>query len=244
MKLASREEWLHARKALLAKEKELTRQRDALSRERREMPWVKVDKQYSFETPNGKETLSDLFDGRSQLIVYHFMFGPEWQEGCPSCSMIADTIDGAAIHVAQRDVTLIAVSRATLPQIETFKKRMGWQFKWVSSYATDFNYDYHVSFTEDQMAQGKVHYNFDMCEFPRNEAPGASVFYKNEGGEIFHTYSTYARGGDLLIAPYNYLDLAPKGRDEDSLSFTMAWVKHHDKYQETSASCCSAGAHR
>ncbi|MGH9837826.1 MAG: DUF899 domain-containing protein [Blastocatellia bacterium] len=229
-KVVSREEWLKARKAHLAKEKEFTRQRDELSRQRRELPWVKVDKEYVFEGPDGKESLAGLFDGRSQLIVYHFMFGPGWEQGCPSCSFLSDHIDGALAHLNARDVTLVVVSRAPLPEIEAFKKRMGWRFKWVSSYASDFNHDYHVSFTKDEMARGKVYYNYAMQEFGSEEAPGASVFYKDATGDVFHTYSAYGRGGDILIGAYNYLDLTPKGRDEDGLAFTMAWVRHHDRY--------------
>ena len=229
-KIVSQDEWVAARKQLLSKEKEFTRLRDKLSAERRELPWVKVKKNYVFDGPKGKEVLADLFDGRSQLIVYHFMFGPEWKEGCPSCSFLADHIDGAAVHLAQRDVTLLAVSRAPLSHIETFKKRMGWRFKWVSSYGNDFNSDYHVSFTKDEMAKGKVYYNYDMHEFPSEEGPGASVFYKDGSGDIFHSYSSYARGLDMLVGAYNYLDLVPKGRDEAELPWTMAWVRHHDKY--------------
>ena len=228
--VVSREEWIEARRAFLAKEKEFTRQRDELNRRRRELPWVKVEENYVFGGPKGKETLADLFDGRSQLIVYHFMFGPGWEEGCPSCSLLADHIDGALAHLNARDVTLVVVSRAPHNQIEAFKKRMGWRFKWVSSYGNDFNRDYHVSFTKDEMAKGKVYYNYEMQEFGAEEAPGASVFYKDATGEVFHTYSTYARGGDILLGAYNYLDLTPKGRDEDGLAFTMAWVRHHDRY--------------
>ena len=229
-RIVSREEWLAARKQHLSKEKEFTRLRDELSRQRRELPWVRVEKRYVFDGPNGQETLADLFDGRSQLIVVHFMFGPGWEEGCKSCSFRADHLDGALVHLAHRDVTLVVVSRAPLPQIEAFKKRMGWRFKWVSSYGTDFNFDFHVSFTKDDMAKGKVYYNYDMREFGSEEAPGTSVFYKDETGDIFHTYSSYARGNDMLIGAYNYLDLVPKGRDEDALAFTMAWVRHHDRY--------------
>jgi predicted dithiol-disulfide oxidoreductase (DUF899 family) len=228
--VVSREEWLEARKAHLAKEKELTRRRDALSRQRRELPWVKVEKNYVFDGPQGKKTLADLFDGRSQLIVYHFMFGPEWEEGCPSCSFLADHIDGALVHLAHRDVTLLAVSRAPLPRIAAFKKRMGWRFTWVSSYGSDFNYDYHVSFTKDEMAKGTVYYNYDMGAYPSEEAHGTSVFYKDATGDIFHTYSSYARGCEVLLGVYHYLDLVPKGRDEDGLAFSMAWVRHHDRY--------------
>src|SRR5712692_4267371 len=193
-RIVSRDEWLVARKAHLAREKELTRLRDQVSAERRELPWVRVEKPYVFDGPDGKETLADLFDGRSQLVVYHFMFGPGWEEGCRSCSFLADHIDGALVHLAHRDVTLLAVSRAPLPQIEAFKQRMGWRFKWVSSCGNDFNRDYHVWFTKDEMATGKVYYNYEMREFPSEEAPGISVFYKDETGDIFHTYSAYARG--------------------------------------------------
>jgi predicted dithiol-disulfide oxidoreductase (DUF899 family) len=164
--------------------------------------------------------------------VYHFMFGPEWNEGCPSCSFNMDHTDGALVHLAQRDVTFVAISRAPLSKIETFKKRMGWRFKWVSSHGTDFNYDYHVSFTKDEMARGKVYYNFDLNEFPSEEAPGISVFYKDPNGDIFHTYSSYARGTETVLGTYNYLDLVPKGRDEDGLAFTMSWVRHHDRYDD------------
>jgi predicted dithiol-disulfide oxidoreductase (DUF899 family) len=230
-KIVSRDEWLVARKAHLTREKELTRLRDQVSAERRNLPWVKIDKPYVFDGPDGKETLADLFAGRSQLIVYHFMLGPEWEEGCKSCSFLADHIDGSVIHLAHRDVTFVVVSRAPLPKIEAFKKRMGWRFKWVSSHGSDFNSDYHVSFTKDDLAKGKTYYNYDLRESPsEGEAPGASVFYKDGTGDIFHTYSSYARGLDMLVGAYNYLDLVPKGRDEDALAFTMAWVRHHDRY--------------
>jgi predicted dithiol-disulfide oxidoreductase (DUF899 family) len=229
-KVVSNEEWLEVRKAFLAKEKAFTRQRDELSRERRELPWVKVEKSYVFDGPNGKETLADLFGGRSQLMIYHFMFGPEWAEGCPSCSLLADHIDGSVVHLDDRDVTLLAVSRAPLSKIEPFKGRMGWHFKWVSSHDNDFNYDYHVSFTKEEIEKGNLFYNYGYAGFPSDEGPGVSVFYKDAAGDIFHTYSAYARGGDILINAYNYLDLAPKGRNEDSFDFTMAWVRHHDRY--------------
>ena len=184
----SHDEWLKARTAFLAKEKEFTRLRDELSRQRRALPRERVEKNYVFEGPKGKETLADLFGTRSQLIVYHFMLGPGWKEGCPSCSFLADTFDGAAVHLAHRDVSFVAISRATLPEIETFKKRMGWQFKWVSSFGNEFNYDYHVSFSKEEQAQGKVYYNYDMNEFPSEEGPGASVFYKNEAGAKSSTH--------------------------------------------------------
>jgi len=225
-------EWVAARKELLKKEKEFSRLRDELSSKRRELPWEKVEKQYVFDSLKGKETLADLFGGKSQLIVYHFMFGPGWKEGCPSCSFLADHFDGSIPHLAARDVTLVAVSRATLPEIEAFKKRMGWKFKWVSSNATDFNFDYQVSVTKEEREQGKVYYNYVKTEFPSDERPGASVFYKNAVGEVFHTYSTYARGLDILLGAYNFLDLTPKGRDEGGLAHTMAWVRHHDKYAD------------
>jgi len=230
-KVVSQAEWLAARKDLLKKEKEFTRLRDELSQERRRMPWERVEKKYAFEGPNGVETLSDLFDGRNQLVIYHFMFGPGWKEGCPSCSYLADGFDSAALHMAQRDTMLAVVSRATLPEIEGFKKRMGWRFKWVSSFGTDFNYDYHVSFSKEELATGKPYYNYANAEFPSEEAPGASVFFR-KGGEIFHTYSAYARGLDILLPTYNFLDLTPKGRDEDALPHPMAWVRHHDRYSD------------
>jgi predicted dithiol-disulfide oxidoreductase (DUF899 family) len=231
-KIVSRDEWLAARKKLLAKEKQLTRERDALAAERRQLPWVKVEKNYVFDSPGGKKTLAALFDGRSQLIVYHFMFGPKWNEGCPSCSFLMDHTDGTLVHLAQRDVAFVAVSRAPFAKIEAFKNRMGWRFKWVSSHNSDFNYDYHVSFKKEEKAQGKVYYNFDMTEFPSDEAPGISVFYKDKNGEIFHTYSSYARGTETGVSTYSYLDLVPKGRDEDGLPFTMSWVRHHDRYAD------------
>jgi predicted dithiol-disulfide oxidoreductase (DUF899 family) len=231
-KVVSRKEWLAARKKLLAKEKQLTRQGDAIAVERRQLPWVKVEKNYVFDSPSGRKTLADLFGGRSQLIIYHFMFGPEWQEGCPSCSFNMDHTDGALAHLAQRDVSFAAVSRATSSKIEGFKKRMGWKFTWVSSYGTDFNYDFQASFTPDELAKGTVEYNFDLVQFPSAEAPGISVFYQDKDGNIFHTYSAYARGTESTINTYNYLDYVPKGRDEDSLPFTMSWLRHHDHYDD------------
>ncbi len=226
--VVSQSEWLAARKALLAREKEFTKARDALSQQRRELPWVKVEKNYVFDGPDGKEALADLFGGNSQLIVYHFMLGPGWQAGCPSCSYLADHFDGANIHLAQRDVALVVVSRAPLAEIEAYQKRMGWKFKWVSSYGSDFNHDFHVSFTKDEMA-GEVEYNYAKGKFPSEEAPGLSAFIK-DGGAVFHTYSAYARGLDMLVGAYNFLDLAPKGRDEDALPWSMSWVRRHDEY--------------
>jgi len=231
-KVVSPTDWLAARKELLAKEKEFTRLRDELSRQRREMPWEKVEKQYVFHGANGKETLTELFDGRSQLIVYHFMFGPGWKEGCPSCSFLADSFDGPVIHLAQRDTTFVAISRATLPEIEAFQKRMGWKFKWVSSNRTDFNYDYQVSTGNGEKAGGSVYYNYTLTEFPSDERPGLSVFFKKDG-EVFHTYSTYARGLDILLPTYNFLDMTAKGRDEEGMKpHAMAWVRHHDRYSD------------
>jgi predicted dithiol-disulfide oxidoreductase (DUF899 family) len=229
-KIVSQSEWVAARKELLRKEKELTHLRDELSRQRRQLPWVRVEKDYTFDAPGGKVKLADLFGGKSQLIAYHFMFGPDWQEGCPSCSFLMDHTDGTLPHLAQRDVSFVAISRAPLAKIEAFKKRMGWRFNWVSSYGTDFNYDYQASFKKEDKAKGKVYYNFDMQEFPSEEAPGISVFYKDKSGNVFHTYSTYGRGTETGVGTYHYLDLVPKGRDEDSLPFTMAWVRHHDRY--------------
>ena len=230
-KIVSREEWLVARKKLLAREKQLTRERDAVAAERHQLPWVKVESNYVFESSSGKKTLADLFNGKSQLIVYHLMFGPEWHEACPSCSFNMDHTDPTLVHLAQRDVSFAAVSCAPISKIEAFRKRMGWKFNWVSSYGSDFNYDYHVSFTPEQLAQGKVEHNFDLEEFPGREAPGISVFYKDKDGNIFHTYSAYARGSESTMNTYNYLDYVPKGRDEDSLAFTMSWLRHHDRYE-------------
>jgi predicted dithiol-disulfide oxidoreductase (DUF899 family) len=231
-KVVSQDEWLKARKEHLTKEKDFSRLRDELSRQRRELPWVKVEKNYTFEGAGGKVTLAELFEKRNQLIIYHFMFGPGWKEGCPSCSFLGDHFDGAAVHLANRDVTLAVVSRATLPEIEAFKKRMGWRFKWVSSFGSDFNYDYHVSFTKDELAKGEVYYNYGMQKFPSEEGPGLSVFSKDREGNVFHTYSSYSRGLDILLGAYNFLDMVPKGRDEAGLAHSMAWVRHHDKYNE------------
>ncbi len=230
--IVSQDKWLKARTALLLEEKEFTRLRDQLSQKRRQLPWVKVDKNYSFEGMNGTETLSDLFDGRSQLIVYHFMYGPDWEDACPSCSFWADNFNGIDIHLKHRDASLVAISRASLDQLQAYSSRMGWDFKWLSSSASEFNYDFQASFRAEEMEQGEVFYNFKMGQFPADEAPGISVFYKNEQGEIFHTYSCYARGLDMLNGAYHYMDLLPKGRDEDDLEFTMAWLRRRDQYDE------------
>lgn len=228
-RVVSRDEWLQARIELLAREKEHSRQRDALSKARRDLPWEKIDKPYVFVGPDGEESLGDLFDGRSQLIVYHFMFDPEWDAGCKSCSYLTDHFQGAVVHLAQRDVTLVAASRAPLEKLLAFKKRMGWTHKWVSSHGSDFNYDFGVSFTPEEWEAGTGTYNYRQAKFPAKEAPGLSVFSK-EGEDVFHTYSTYARGLDELIGSYNYLDLVPKGRDEGDLEYSMAWLRLRDEY--------------
>ena len=230
-KIVSEEKWLEARKALLAKEKKLTRLHDELAAERRQLPWTRVEKNYNFDALHGKVSLADLFGPHSQLFVYHFMFGPDWKEGCPSCSYVCDHLNGAVAHLAARDVSLMMISRAPLPKIEAFKKRMGWSFPWVSSSGNDFNHDYHVYFAPEEKAKGKVNYNYTMQNFPSQEAPGASVFYKDKDGQIFHTNSIYGRGLDPFITTYILLDLVPKGRDEDKLPFDMAWVRHHDRYE-------------
>ena len=230
-RIVSGEEWVAARKLLLAREKEFTRARDELSKVRRELPWRRVDKAYAFDGPDGRKTLADLFEGRSQLIVQHFMFDPDWDAGCKSCSFWADNFNGIVVHLKQRDVSFVAVSRAPLPKIEAFKRRMGWSFRWVSSYPSDFNRDYQVSFEPGDLERGTAEYNFEKrtADSPR-ELPGVSVFARDERGSVFHTYSCYARGLDVLNAAYHYLDLVPKGRDEDGLSFPMAWVRLHDQY--------------
>lgn len=231
--VVSREEWLEARKALLAKERALSRQRDELAQQRRELPSVRIEKDYVFEGPDGRASLADLFGARSQLIVYHFMFGPGWAQGCPSCSYLCDHVDGALPHLAARDVSFVAVSRAPLAQIQAFQQRMGWRFRWVSSHGNAFNYDFHVSSTAEERARGRMAYNYGEMEFSGEELPGASAFYRDAQGSVFHTYSSYARGLDLMIGAYNWLDIAPKGRDEDGLKHTMSWVRHHDKYDGT-----------
>jgi predicted dithiol-disulfide oxidoreductase (DUF899 family) len=229
--VVSHEAWLAARKALLAREKEFTRQRDALSRERRELPWERVEKAYAFDAAGGKQTLAQLFGKHSQLAVYHFMFNPGSDEGCRHCSFWADSFDGIDVHLGHRDVSFVAVSRAPLGKIEAFRKRMGWSFKWVSSAGSDFNHDFGVSFTKEELARGPVTYNYTTGTMQMQEREGASAFYKDEQGKVFHSYSCYARGIDLLNTAYNFLDLCPKGRDEEGLEFTQAWVRHHDRYE-------------
>ncbi|MBB3443318.1 thioredoxin family protein [Sinorhizobium sp. B11] len=237
--VVSREQWLEARRSLLSKEKEATHLRDKVNAERMALPWVKVEKDYTFDTPQGPKSLADLFDGRSQLMVYHFMFGPEWEAGCPGCSFLADHLDGTLAHLNHHDVTLVSVARAPLAKIEAYKTRMGWKFPWVSSFGSDFNFDYHVSFTPEDLAKDKVFYNFTSVapDEANDELPGLSAFYKNEKGEVFHTYSSYARGAEEILGTLMILDHAPKGRNEDS---TMDFVKRHDEYEEApqASSCC------
>ena len=229
-KIVSESEWLEARKQFLVKEKEFTRLRDKLSQQRRDLPWKAVDKQYIFDGPNGKQTLSELFDGRNQLIVYHFMFDPNWEAACPHCSFWADNFNEIIVHLNHRDVTMIAVSHAPYSKISEYKKRMGWNFKWVSSHDTNFNFDYHVSFTKKELDEKQTFYNFKLQDSFDTEREGVSVFYKDKTGRVFHTYSTYARGIDMLNTAYNYLDLTPKGRDENDQG--QFWVRRHDEYDK------------
>ncbi|MGY3605064.1 DUF899 domain-containing protein [Bradyrhizobium sp. Leo121] len=239
-KVVSREEWIEARKVHMAHEKELTRARDALSAERRALPWVKIDKAYMFDGPNGKIALADLFKGRPQLVVQHFMFGPDWDEGCKSCSFWADGYERMIPHLAARDTTLVAISRAPFEKLEAFRKRMGWTFDWLSSANSDFNHDFAVSFTPEEVKSGAKIYNFGTSGFGIEEAPGISVFYRDETGNVFHTYSCFARGTDMMNAAYHYLDLTPLGRHEEGLPYPMDWVRHRDQYQPMpfQASCC------
>jgi predicted dithiol-disulfide oxidoreductase (DUF899 family) len=244
-RIASRSEWLEERKLHLANEKRLTRLYEQLAAERRRLPWVKVEKIYEFEGPDGKETLSDLFGGRSQLIVNHFMLGPGWREGCVGCSFGADHTSGALVHLEQRDVRYVAVSRAPFREIEAFRRRMGWSFKWVSSFGSDFNYDYHVSFTQEQVAAGRAEYNFEEGPVYSEEMPGTSIFAKSPDGEIFHTYSCYARGGEHMLATYAILDLTPRGRDETGPSGNLTdWVRHHDRYGDSAGAVDATGRAR
>jgi predicted dithiol-disulfide oxidoreductase (DUF899 family) len=228
--VVSRDEWLAARKELLAKEKELTRMRDRLSAERRALPWVKIDKAYVFDGPDGKETLADLFAGCSQLIVKHFMFGPGWKEGCVGCSFEVDHAEAALVHLEHHDVSYVAVSRAPFAEIDAFRRRMGWRLKWVSSHGSDFNYDFHVSFTEDEMTRGEAYYNYDLRPIGIDELSGRSVFYKDAAGDIFHTYSAYGRGGEIFLGTYHFLDITPNGRNETINGNLTDWVRHHDRY--------------
>lgn len=239
--IVSHDEWLKTRKDLLVREKEFTKLRDAMTAQIRTLPWKRVEKPYTFETSTGKQSLSDLFNSKTQLAIYHFMLGPEWEQGCKSCSFWADSFQGIPIHLAHRDVSFIVVSRAPLQHIERYKARMGWSFPWVSSCQSDFNYDFGVSFTEKDKQSGQAFYNYKPGPYIDDELPGASFFYRQEQ-DIFHTYSTYGRGLDLLNCIYNWLDLVPKGRDENP-NHTMDWVRHHDRYEEspkTSPSCCGS----
>lgn len=233
--VVSNGEWTAARIELLKKEKEFSRLRDELTQQRRDLPWELVQKEYIFEGPNGKETLADLFGGCSQLIVYHFMYGPEWPEGCKVCSMLADHYDPLTIHLEQRDVSLVTVSRAPISALMDYQKRMRWSFKWVSSWGTDFNWDYHVSFTKEDLEAGGIYYNYqESAKFPADEGPGISSFYKDEKNQVFHTYSSFGRGLENFLGIYNFLDIVTKGRDESEFPYPMAWVRHKDQYGDES----------
>ena len=237
--VVSHEEWLAARKQLLAEEKEFTRFRDRLSARRRALPWVKVETPYVFDGPDGAVTLADLFEGRSQLIVKHFMFGPDWAEGCVGCSFECDHVGGALVHLAHHDVSYAAVSRAPFAKIDAYKQRMGWHFNWVSSFGNDFNYDFNVSFTPEQIASGEVYYNYDRRQIQSDEMSGRSVFYRDGNGDIFHTYSAFARGGELFLGTYSYLDITPNGRKETINGNLTDWVRRHDEYEASETdSCC------
>lgn len=244
-RVVSREQWIAERKKLLQREKELTRLGDQIASERRALPRVRIDKAYTFDTLAGPRTLSELFEGRSQLLVQHFMLAPGWEEGCPSCSFMADHTDGMLVHLAARDTSFAAVSLAPLAEIEAYRKRMGWRFAWVSSNGTDFNHDFRVTFTPEEVASGKIDYNFGEWSLVSDEWPGVSAFYRNGKGEVFHTYSAFGRGVEVMMGTYRMLDLTAKGRDEDKLDYTMAWVRRHDSYDPksmaASASCCGHG---
>jgi len=229
-RVVSHEEWINERVAFMAKEKEFTRLRDELSRQRRELPWEKVTKSYVFNGPRGKETLAELFEERSQLVVYHLMFSPSWNEACTNCSFWADNFNGTDIHLAHRDITFLAISRAPLSKLDAYKKRMGWSFNWVSSAGSDFNYDFQVSHNPEAAKNGTAYYNYGTGARVGEEMPGVSVFYKDQNGDVYHTYSTYSRGIDLLNGAYNYIDLTPKGRDEGNQ--IQAWVRRHDQYED------------
>jgi predicted dithiol-disulfide oxidoreductase (DUF899 family) len=230
--IGSKEQWIEARRALLAQEKAWTRERDRLAERRRALPWVKVEKDYVFEGAAGPVSLRDLFDGRSQLIVYHFMFGPEWEEGCPGCSLLCDQVDGARQHFEHDDVSFVAVSRGPIEKLQAYRRRMGWKFRWVSSAASDFNFDYHVSFPKGQR-ESSVFYNFEERPDPQvDELPGVSVCYMDDDGAVYHTYSTYGRGGEMFLPVYSWLDIAPKGRNETNNGNLGDWVKRHDRYED------------
>lgn len=236
-KVVSQKEWVAARKKLLLKEKKFSKLRDELNVQRRKLPWVKIDEDYVFDGPTGKVTLCDLFCGKSQLITYHFMFGPEWKDGCPHCSFWADHFDSVNIHIGQRDTAFAVISRASMKEIKPFKKRMGWHFMWVSSFNTSFNFDFNVSFTPEQVKRELLPYNYGMCKMKIDEREGVSAFYRDKNGDIYHTYSSYARGIDLMNTTYNFLDLTAKGRNEDP-DATQNWVRLHDEYRCGSAECC------
>lgn len=243
--VVSQDDWIAQRRQLLAREKELTRLGDQVARERRAMPWVRMDKTYLLDTPDGRRSLAELFDGRRQLMVQHFMLGPGWEQGCKSCSFMADHLLGAEIHLQHRDVTVLLVSRAPLAEIERFRQRMGWPFKWASSHGTDFNLDFHVSFPPETRVDGQVDYNYHRTAFPQEEAPGISFFCKDDAGDVFHTYSTFGRGVEVMMGTYHLLDLAPRGRDEEHDAYGMEWVRHHDRYEDAPvpvSSCCAARA--
>lgn len=236
-RIVSREEWIEVRRELLAKEKEWTRLRDELSAERRALPWVRIDKEYAFDGPDGRATLRDLFAGRSQLVIKHFMLGPGWKDPCVGCSFESDHIDGVVIHLEHHDVSYVAVSRAPYPEIAAAQRRMGWRFRWVSSFGSDFNYDFNASFTPEQIAAGKATYNYREGAAPMEEMSGRSIFYKDEDGAIFHTYSSFARGGEVMLSAYALLDMTPKGRNEKSN--LTDWVRHHDRYDVSDEpDCC------
>jgi len=245
--VVSQDDWIAQRRQLLAREKELTRLGDQVARERRALPWVRMDKTYLFDTPDGRRSLAELFDGRRQLMVQHFMLGPGWEQGCKSCSFMADHLLGAEIHLQHRDVTVLLVSRAPLAEIERFRQRMGWPFRWASSNGTDFNLDFHVSFPPETRVDGEVDYNYHRTAFPQEEAPGISFFCKDDAGDVFHTYSTFGRGVEVMMGTYHLLDLAPRGRDEERDAYGMEWVRHHDRYEDAPApapvsACCAARA--
>jgi predicted dithiol-disulfide oxidoreductase (DUF899 family) len=237
-------DWIAERKNLLSREKELTRLRDQIARERRALPWVRIEKDYVFETPVGARRLAHLFQGRRQLLVQHFMLGTGWEEGCKSCSFMADHLDSIIVHLAQRDIALLAVSSAPLAEIERFRQRMGWKFTWASSNSNEFNRDFHVSFAPEDRVDGEVYYNYHLTAFPADEMPGISIFVKNDAGETFHTYSTFGRGVEVMMGAYNLIDLTPKGRDEQNLPHNMAWLRHHDRYESEAprAACCGQQA--
>jgi predicted dithiol-disulfide oxidoreductase (DUF899 family) len=245
--VVSKERWLAERRKLLARERELMHHYDQIARERRALPWEPVEKDYTFQTLDGPRTLAQLFEGRRQLLVQHFMFGPGWEQGCPSCSYMADHVDGMNVHLAQRDITYVAISRAPLAEIERFRQRMGWRFKWVSSFGTDFNFDFQVSFTPEDEARGEVVYNYARQPYEYSELPGISVFHRDEAGQVFHTYSAYRRGVEVMMGAYHLMDLMPKGRDERDVADPMEWVRHHDRYAPApggtpseAASCCAS----